>query len=77
VSARALGNLEVDGFRMCLFSLDEGWFKSLPIPQGVGLLCRRFTSKVTGGMRMSELPLESPMLVRGTVWIGAERVWSP
>lgn len=77
VSARALGNLAVDGFTMCLFSLDEGWFKSLPIPQGVGFLGRRFISKAMGGMQVTGLPLDSPMLVTGTLWIGRERVWSP
>jgi hypothetical protein len=77
VSAMALGDLAVDGFTMGLFSLDGGWFRSVPTRPGVGLLCSRFTSKVTGGMQMSELPLDSPMLVTGMLLIGSERVLSP
>lgn len=78
VSAMVLGDLAEDGFTMGLFSLGEGWCRSfLPMQQDAGFLCRKFTSKVTGGMQMSELPLDSPMLVTGTLRIGRERVWSP
>jgi hypothetical protein len=85
VSAMALGDLAVDGFTMGLFSLDGGRFRPLvggrsrPLvqPWPPALLCSRFTSKVTGGMQMSELPLDSPMLVTGMLLIGSERVLSP
>lgn len=77
VSAITMGDLAVDGFTLNLFSLDGGRFvwKALPGPDGY--LCEKLTSTVTGGMQLSELPLESPLLVTGTLQIGPEEVLSP
>ena len=77
VSAITIGDLAVDGFALNLFSLDEGRFVWEALSGPGGFLCKNLTSSVTGGMQLSELPLESPLLVTGTLQIGPEKVLSP
>ena len=77
VSAITIGDPEVDGFTLDLFSLDEGRFVWDALPGADGFLFKKLTSSVTGGMQLSELPLESPLLVTGTLQIGPEKVFSP
>jgi hypothetical protein len=77
VSAITIGNLAVDGFTLNLFSLDGGRFVWEALPGPDGFLCKKLTSRVTGGMQLSELPLESPLLVTGTLQIGPEKALSP
>ncbi len=77
VSAITIGNLALDGFTLNLFSLDGGRFVWKALPGLNGYLCKKLTSRVTGGMQLSELPLESPLLVTGTLQIGPEKALSP
>ena len=77
VSAITIGDLAVDGFTLNLFSLDGGRFVWKALPGLDGYLCKKLTSRVTGGMQLSELPLESPLLVTGTLQIGPEKALSP
>jgi hypothetical protein len=75
VSALAMGDLAVDGFTMGLFSLDQGRCSlRSSMGQDVGFLCQKLTFGVTGGMQVSGIPTESPMLVTGTLQIGPERL---
>jgi hypothetical protein len=77
VSAIALGDLDLDGFSMKLFSLGGGRFGLTKVRGEEGFLCKRFTSRVTGGMQAVGLAFDSPLLVTGTLQIGPERVVSP
>ena len=77
VSTMAIGDLAVDGFSMNLFSLERGKFVWTALPGPDAFLLKKLTAEVTGGMQMSEPPLESPLLVTGTLKIGPEKALSP
>lgn len=77
VSAISIGDLALDSFTLHLFSLGGGRCISKAFSSANGYVCGKLVSEVMGGMQLSELALESPLLVTGRLRIGPERTVSP